>query len=477
MTNEDRGPKGFAEFDRVEDWVNLVGTVVCVCLAAVAAGLTMGIVSLESVDLRVKMRTGSAKERRWAARLLPLVELVPHHQVLVTLLLVNSLANETLPLFLDAIVPSWAAIVISVTVVLFVGELIPSAIFTGAWKLEMAAKCAPLAFACVFLASPVAYPLAKVLDMVMPEATPVTTRDEVAALVEIERDMALEAGIAAPFSHDVVGIVGGTMSLHKKTVADCCVPVSKTFFVSSTATTSKEQLRALANAGFSRVPIKEDDDDFVMRRYVLVKELVGLDPDPSRLLVSVKRAIREPLWTGPSACLFALLNEFQTGTSHIAFVSTKPKLERNGNKKGGKVIGIITLEDIMETIIQENIYDEADRHVAAKKIAAFFAKARHRPTTVPPVISSSYAKTLLNPIDNKRSTLLAVARKTNNKVPVEAKSLKRSVRRSERSTRQLENDERQSLLADATAPGHAFYNMEIADNNSDHSDEKDHGLR
>ena len=416
--------ESFAKFDDVDDWMNFAGTLICICLAALAAGLTMGIVSLESLDLRVKMRTGTPKEKRWAGRLLPLVELVPHHQVLVTLLLVNSLANEALPLFLDALVPSWAAIVISVTVVLFVGELIPSAIFTGPFKLEMAARCAPLAFACLFLASPIAYPLAVVLDRVMPEEISLTTRDEVAALVEIERDLAIQAGVEVPFSADAVDIVGGTMGLHKLTVADCCLPVEKIFSIPSSARASIDQLRGLADAGYSRVPITDDSTRDSMRRYLLVKELVGLDPDPHRCLTSVTRAIRQPLWTGPSACLFALLNEFQTGTSHIAFVSRNPKLSRKLASSASedplppeaRVIGIITLEDIMETIIQEEIYDEADRHVAARRIANFFLKALNRKKKIPvysrrppPTVGNSIRGT--QQVVQPRSTLLAITRR------------------------------------------------------------------
>ena len=37
---------------------------------------------------------------------------------------------QALPLFLDRIVPSYMAIILSVTLVLFFGEIIPSAIFT-----------------------------------------------------------------------------------------------------------------------------------------------------------------------------------------------------------------------------------------------------------------------------------------------------------------------------------------------------------
>ena len=50
------------------------------------------------------------------------------------------MANEALPLFLDALVPPWLAIVLSVTCVLFAGEIIPAAIFTGPSKLKIASS-------------------------------------------------------------------------------------------------------------------------------------------------------------------------------------------------------------------------------------------------------------------------------------------------------------------------------------------------
>jgi metal transporter CNNM len=45
--------------------------------------------------------------------------------MLVTLLLCNAGAMEALPIFLDHLLPSWAAIVCSVTGVLAFGEIIP----------------------------------------------------------------------------------------------------------------------------------------------------------------------------------------------------------------------------------------------------------------------------------------------------------------------------------------------------------------
>ena len=101
----------------------------CVTTAALAAGLTMGLLSLDPLMLLIKMRAGATqREKDQAAALLPIVK--QHHLLLVTLLLLNSMANEALPLFLEVLVSPVVAVILSVTFVLFFGEIIPSAVFT-----------------------------------------------------------------------------------------------------------------------------------------------------------------------------------------------------------------------------------------------------------------------------------------------------------------------------------------------------------
>ena len=64
---------------------NGIGAFLCVCTAALAAGLTMGMLSLDPLMLHIKERAGSVEEeRQQAASLLPLVK--QHHMLLVSLL-------------------------------------------------------------------------------------------------------------------------------------------------------------------------------------------------------------------------------------------------------------------------------------------------------------------------------------------------------------------------------------------------------
>jgi len=75
--------------------------------------------SMERLELEIKEKVGTEEEQRQAKRLLPLLH--RKHLLLVTLLLFNSASAEALPLFLDELVPSYIAIIVSVTAVLFFG--------------------------------------------------------------------------------------------------------------------------------------------------------------------------------------------------------------------------------------------------------------------------------------------------------------------------------------------------------------------
>ncbi|RHY28677.1 hypothetical protein DYB32_005776 [Aphanomyces invadans] len=136
-----------------------------VVMAGTIAGLTMGLLSLDQLNLQILETTGSDDEKTYATRLLPVVK--QHHRLLVSLLLFNAIANEALPVFLARIVPDTYAVVISVSCVLFFGEILPSAIFTGKAQLTIAATLVPIVRLLMWMALPVAWPIAKALDCVL----------------------------------------------------------------------------------------------------------------------------------------------------------------------------------------------------------------------------------------------------------------------------------------------------------------------
>ena len=73
-----------------------------VILGGIFAGLTLGLMGLDMVNLQVLSSSGNEEERRNANTVLRLLER-GRHWVLVVLLLGNVIVNETLPVFLSLI--------------------------------------------------------------------------------------------------------------------------------------------------------------------------------------------------------------------------------------------------------------------------------------------------------------------------------------------------------------------------------------
>lgn len=97
-----------------------VVSAILVLLAGLFSGLTLGLLSLDPMNLEIMIKGGEGKKREYAKKILPIVE--KHHLLLVTLLLSNAACMEALPIFLDRLTSPIIAIVISVTAVLFFGE-------------------------------------------------------------------------------------------------------------------------------------------------------------------------------------------------------------------------------------------------------------------------------------------------------------------------------------------------------------------
>lgn len=207
-----------AEFATFRFWLNVALAGCCVICGALAAGLTLGLTTLEPFDLWVILatrpedlkkeedRTKLLRDQTLARAILPVVR--DRHLLLVTLLLFNTVANESLPIFLDEVVPSLVAIVLSVTVVLFCGEVLPSAIFTGPNQFSIVAGLIPLVRLLEAFFYVVAKPIALVLDRFIGEEAPASeaegvapkySRAELRALLQLhggERAPALERGVS-----------------------------------------------------------------------------------------------------------------------------------------------------------------------------------------------------------------------------------------------------------------------------------------
>ncbi|KAL8449518.1 hypothetical protein Emed_003169 [Eimeria media] len=153
------------EEETARTWLLIGCSAFLVAFAGVSSGLTTGFMAFDELQLLVLQETGSEAEKAQARKVHEL--LTRRHQLLVTLLVANSLAMEALPLFLDRLVSPFHAVLLAVTLILFFGEILPQAVCTGRNQLAVAAIMTPLVRLLLVAFAFVAIPVAALLDRLL----------------------------------------------------------------------------------------------------------------------------------------------------------------------------------------------------------------------------------------------------------------------------------------------------------------------
>ena len=127
------------------------------------SGLIVGYLSLDSLMLELKLITGTESEKKNALKVIPILE--KRHWLLVSLLIMNSMAMEALPIFLNFVFSEVIAVIISVSAVLIFGDVLPQALCTGPNQISIAASLNWLVLFLMYITSPISFPLACLLDL------------------------------------------------------------------------------------------------------------------------------------------------------------------------------------------------------------------------------------------------------------------------------------------------------------------------
>jgi metal transporter CNNM len=321
-------------------------SVTLVLVGGLFAGLTLALMGLDELHLRVLASSSeNPKEKRNAQKVLNLLRF-GRHWVLVVLLLANVIVNESLPIFLDnALGGGVAAIAISTTSIVIFGEIIPQAISVR-HGLYVGSHCAPLVLILMFVFAPIAYPIAKILDYVLGAG-----RHQTYKKAELKSFLQFHRTGEEPLRDEELSILNGVLELNTKEVERIMTPLRDVVVLSSDDILDETAVTAILQSGYSRFPVHEAGKPTSFIGLLLIKKLLTYDPSKALPVSSFPLSILPE--AHPSINCFQALDYFQTGRAHLILVSLSP------GKPGG-AIGVITLEDIIEEIISEEIVDETD---------------------------------------------------------------------------------------------------------------------
>jgi metal transporter CNNM len=325
------------------------------CCSALFSGLNLGLMSLDIIGLDIVEKSDmNGKDGMYARGLKTLRN--QGNFLLCSLLLGNTAVNAVLAVFLGNVAGGFIGTLVTTFLIVIFGEIIPQSICSR-HGLAVGYYTRYFTYFFMVILAPIAYAISWVLDRVMgAEIGSVYNRNQIEQLL-----MAHGADQHGTLMRDEVLIAAGALKFSTTTVAEVMTNMDQVFTLDISDRMDAKTMAMVIEEGYSRVPIEENNDVVTI---LLIKDLILLNPDdatPIRSLLS-QSCCRDPYFTAPDMTLDKMLNVFQKGMSHMAIVRDILPSQPGAKQSFGN-IGIVSLEDLVEALIQEDIIDETDdRH-------------------------------------------------------------------------------------------------------------------
>ncbi|MFW7368067.1 hemolysin family protein [Vagococcus fluvialis] len=334
--------------------INVIILVVLTLLNAFFAAAEMAVVSVNKSRVEAKADEGD----KTSIRLLRLINdsgmFLSTIQVgitLVTLLqgasLANSFARKLAPLFGDATWAKQASQLIVLVLLTYIsivfGELYPKRIALN--KSEEVARIvmgpiralSVIMKPFVWLLSASTNFISRITPMKFDDENEKMTREEMAYILTNE-------GV---LDQDELGMVKGIFDMDTTLAREVMVPRTEAFMI-DIHHDSSENIDEILSSPFSRVPVYDDDKDKVIG-ILHLKNLLKEARKSGFENLDLLKVIHEPLFVPETIFIDDLLIELKRTQNHMAILL---------DEYGG-VVGLVTLEDLLEEIVGE-IDDESD---------------------------------------------------------------------------------------------------------------------
>ncbi len=309
-------------------------------LSALCSGLNVALISLSLQDLQRKAKLGNV----YAQKVLPFRKKT--HLTLAAILLTNVAAVSATSLVLESVLFGLAAGIITTLLIVTFGEILPQAYFSHN-ALKYMARLKWVLHAMIFITYPFSKPLQLLLDNLFKgQKSHLHTRQELGVIISEHM-----GHNESELDEDEVEIIRGALQLSEKKVINILMPIDDVYWLTPDTKLTSSKIAEIKEVGRSRIPIFNRN---LSRCYgvLLVKELVDVDFDENDIRVS-DQTLHPVQLVGSKTALDTMLRKFlSTHTQLIPIV------------KDDKIIGIVTIEDIIEEIVGQEIEDEMDKRQA-----------------------------------------------------------------------------------------------------------------
>jgi CBS domain containing-hemolysin-like protein len=321
----------------------IIEVLLLITASAICSGLNIAVMSLDLGELRRKAKLGNNA----AKRVLPLRH--NSHLTLASILLTNVAAVSATSLVLNQLFDGWVAGLLSTLLIVTFGEVFPQALFSKN-PLAWSSLFAPLLKAMTAVTYVISKPLQILLDRLFPlQRTKLQSRHELGLLITEHL-----ADGSSELDEDEVEIMRGALQLSEKRVRDIMTDIRHTYWLTPDTLLDGEKIDEIKDKGFSRIPVF---DTKLTKCYglLLMKDMVDLDFDehayrPEEIPLHPTQLV------GSMTALDTMFRKFINAGSHLIPI-----------EKDDEIIGIVTIEDLLEEIIGHEIEDETDRQRRSAK--------------------------------------------------------------------------------------------------------------
>ena len=354
---------------------SLAGAVFLVLLSGLFSGLNLGLMSFTDDDLGLVISGSSdPHEIECAKRIRPIR--ANGNLLLCTLLLGNTLVNAVIAILLSDLTSGIVGAIVTTALILVFGEIIPQSVCSR-HALAVGSAVLPIVQMFVFVCYPIAYPISLLLDRLLGrEVSGVFSRQGLLALVKLNVESEPHAADSDLTAADM-RVIKGALTYQDQTVQDVMASLKSVFALPLDTELNKDAVLSILSNGHTRIPIYSGDRTNVVA-LLFAKDLLGIGFEHrlplSRVLESFD-AYNRVHWVKPDLKLNEALQMCQRLHAHMLVVGADagPPGSRAASglepsvAEGTGALGIVTMEDFIEQILQENIVDEHDLYVPINK--------------------------------------------------------------------------------------------------------------
>ncbi|KAF8819640.1 CBS domain-containing protein, partial [Cardiosporidium cionae] len=261
--------------------------ILCAFGSAIFSGLTLGILSLDLVQLKLLTHQSNKtieeeKQAALAKRILKIRK--DSNYLLVTLLVGNVAVNSAFSILLGGLTNRLIGFLISTVVITIFGEIIPQAVCTR-YGLIIGGYFYPLLVVLEWGLYPLVKPMAMLLNLALGEDLGTFyNKKQLKALVDIHDED------AHVLTRDEAQILKGGLNFSLLKTSDVMTPIDKIYGLNIDEVFNFTTAASILKEGFSRVPVFDKTKTQSIVGLLFVKDLVLVDPStevPIRNILAV----------------------------------------------------------------------------------------------------------------------------------------------------------------------------------------------